>query len=298
MTASCNAVRAFLDAAAVSKFGGTRQLVQSPDTWLSAFELFITRFEDAKPKSMKQVLTSLVKLLAQSRQEPSCHLIQVGLVDAILPSIILGEPRAPLKASLVSLEIITRKNAILPHELISMLQVWLSKNSEKWIPILQEDCKALSMDVGVLLLSDEDSCNTKRVESRGLAVQILLLGLLNQAKNPELASSAGDTIAAFFQKLKSDLGLAEDNRALLSVWIPPVRYMVLQNLDNLEPMSNYVLQPLFHNDPSGFRSFLDSLPLKNVLAGDMADAALPELTVLFASLQVAKKAGLVDEDCE
>ncbi|KAM0098262.1 hypothetical protein ACP6JE_007210 [Aspergillus fumigatus] len=296
MTASCNAVRAFLDAAAVSKFGGTRQLVQSPDTWLSAFELFITRFEDAKPKSMKQVLTSLVKLLAQSRQEPSCHLIQVGLVDAILPSIILGEPRAPLKAFLVSLEIITRKNAILPHELISMLQVWLSKNSEKWIPILQEDCKALSMDVGVLLLSDEDSCNTKRVESRGLAVQILLLGLLNQAKNPELASSAGDTIAAFFQKLKSDLGLAEDNRALLSVWIPPVRYMVLQNLDNLEPMSNYVLQPLFHNDPSGFRSFLDSLPLKNVLAGDMADAALPELTVLFASLQVAKKAGLVDED--
>jgi hypothetical protein len=294
MTASCNAVRAFLDAAAVTKYEGTRQLVQSPDTWLSAFEMFITRFEDAKPKSMKQVLTSLVKLLAKSRQEPSSRSIQAGLVDAILPSIILGEPRARLKAFLVSLEIITRKNAILPNELISMLQVWLSKNSEKWVALLQEDCKALSMDV--LLLSNEVSCNSKRIESRGLAVQILLLGLLNQAKNPELASSAGDTIAAFFQKLKSDPGLAQDDRALLSVWIPPVRYMVLQNLDNLEPMSNYVLQPLFHNDPTGFHSFLDSLPLKNVFAGDMADAALPELTVLFASLQVAKKTGLVDED--
>jgi hypothetical protein len=245
---------------------------------------------------MKQVLTSLVKLLAKSRQEPSSHLIQAGLVDAILPSIILGEPRARLKASLVSFEIITRKNAILPHELISMLQVWLSKNSEKWISLLQEDGKALSMDVH--LLSNEASCNAKKVECRGLAVQILLLGLLNQAKNPELASSAGDTIAAFFQRLKTDPSLAQEERVLLSVWIAPVRYMVLQNMDNLEPISNYVLQPLFLNDPSGFHSFLDSLPLKNVFAGDMAEAALAELTLLFASLQVAKKTGLVDEDCE
>ncbi|KAF7182913.1 hypothetical protein CNMCM7691_002657 [Aspergillus felis] len=293
-TASCLALSAFLDAASVSKCEGTRQLAQSPDTWLSAFEVFITRFEDAKPKPMKLVITSLVKLLAKSRQEPSSHLIQAGLVDAILPSIILGEPRARLKASLVSLEVITRKSAILPHEVISMLQVWLSKNSEKWISLLQEDCKALSMDF--LLISDETSRSTKRVESRRLAVQILLLGLLNQAKNPELASSAGDTIAAFFQKLKTDPGLAQDERALLSVWIPPVRYMVLQNIDNLEHMSNYVLQPLFLNDRTGFLSFLDSLPLKHVFAGDMADAALPELTLLFASLQVAKKTGLVDED--
>ncbi|RHZ58954.1 THADA/TRM732 family protein [Aspergillus thermomutatus] len=293
-TASCNALSAFLDAASVSKCENTRQLAQSPDTWLSAFEAFITRFEDAKPKPMKQVLTSLVKLLAKSRQESGSRLMQAGVVDAILPSIILGEPRARLKASLVSLEIITRKNAILPHEMISMLQVWLSKNSDKWISLLQEDCKALSMDVS--LLSNEASCNTKSVESRGLAVQILLLGLLNQAKNPELASSAGDTMAAFFQKLKTVPSPAQDECALLSVWIPPVRYMVLQNMDNLEPMSNYVLQPLFVNDPSGFHSFLDSLPLKNVFAGDMADAALAELTLLFASLQVAKKTGLVDED--
>jgi hypothetical protein len=105
MTASCNAVRAFLDAAAVTKYEGTRQLVQSPDTWLSAFEMFITRFEDAKPKSMKQVLTSLVKLLAKSRQEPSSRSIQAGLVDAILPSIILGEPRADLRLSLSRLRL-------------------------------------------------------------------------------------------------------------------------------------------------------------------------------------------------
>ncbi|EAW14308.1 THADA/TRM732 family protein [Aspergillus clavatus NRRL 1] len=285
-TASCNALSAFLDAASVSKCEGTRQLAQSPETWLSAFEVYMSRFEDAKPKPMKQVLNSLVKILAKIQQDPNGKSIQSSVVDAILPSIILGEPRARLKASLVSLEIIMRKSAILPHDLISMLESWLAKNGERWTPLLQDSCRALSMDITSFLGETLDG--TRSDDSKGTAVQILLLGLLNQAKNPELASGAGDTMAAFFQKLKTD--------PLLSVWVEPVRHTVLQNIDILEPMSNYILQPLFTLDPSGFSAFLERLPLPSVYAGDMANAPLEELTVLFASLQVGKKIGRVHED--
>lgn len=293
-TTSCNTLSAFLDAAIVSKHEKTRQLVLHHETWLSVFEVFLDRFEDSKPKPMKQVLASLVKVLAKQRLQDGPELIVPKIVDETIPSIVLGEPRSRRKPSFVSLEVFIRKNAILPGELVSMVEGWLFKNNERWVPVLQDDCVDLSIDVSKFM-----SRGLSESESKATAAKVLILGLLSQAKNADFASSAGSTIAVFFQKLKaaSDRQLSdEEARSLVSTWVTPVKHVMLRNLGGLEFMSNQILYPLFSIDSRGFHCFIDNLPYKMLLAGDMSDASSEEFMLLFTALQGAKKIGLVHED--
>lgn len=246
----------------------------------------MTRYKDVKPKPMKQVLESLVALLAKTRQEIDRSALRQKIVEATIPSIVLGEPRARLKASFASLEMLLRKSAITPLELVSLTDQWLVDHYEQWTALFKEDCKALSID-----FSQYREKGSGR-ETFQIAAQILVLGMLARATKAELAASSGDTLAAFLQRVKA----SPDAQDLKSVWVAPVRHVSLRNLDNLEYMSNYVLQPSFATDPAGFKSFIERLPLSSLLAGDMSDAPLAEFMLLFASLQIAKKIGLIHED--
>ncbi|KAE8149507.1 putative death-receptor fusion protein-domain-containing protein [Aspergillus avenaceus] len=290
MTAASNTLSAFVDTALASSHEGTRDLVCSHKTWSSVFDVYLARYKDSSPKAMKQILECLVGLFMKNPQEEDKAVIRSKVINATVPSIILGEPRAHLKASFVALEILVRKNAMSPDQLISMVESWLLENREMWISLLQHDCKALSIDIPRFFASAPSA------ESKRIVAEILLLRLLAQMKTPELAASSGDLMATFFQKVKNSRSTEGDAQDLLSVWVTPVRHVALQNLNNLELMSNYTLQPFFSIDPHGFRSFLDKLHLKNLLTGDRSEAPLPELSLLFASLQMAKKTGLVHED--
>lgn len=295
-TTSCNTLSAFLDAAIVSQHEKTRQLVLDHETWLAVFGVFLDRFEDTKPKPMKQILASLVKVLAKQRQQDGSGPIVPRIVEETVPSIVLGEPRSRRKPSFVSWEVFIRKNAILPSELVALVESWLLRNHKRWVPVLQDDCVALEIDVpGFVGRSLGD------VESKATAAKILILGLLSQAKNADFASSAGATIAAFYQKVKAAAdkdkqGADQVTSGLASTWVTPVKHVMLQNLDGLEFMSNQILYPLFSIDSRGFHCFIDNLPYKTLLAGDISDTSSEEFMLLFTALQGAKKIGLVHED--
>ncbi|KAL5335459.1 putative death-receptor fusion protein-domain-containing protein [Aspergillus crustosus] len=297
-TAACNALSAFLGAAFVSQCKETRQLARSEQILVPAFDTFLSRFKDAKPRPMKQVLEALAVILAKSRHEPQSADIKREFIDGVLPSIILGEPRTRLKASIVALETLLRKNAITATELISLLDSWLLRNPIQWPSVLQEECRACSIDVSHCLERPPEAAEFN-VQSSETAIQILILGLLNRSKGLELATGSGEVMATFFKKLgssgESDLSI-EDKKRLTLAWVKPVKFFLLDNLEILEKMSIYILQRLFSLSLSGFNFFLQSLPLKSLLSGNMHSSSPDELTVLFACLQIGKKIGFVHED--
>ncbi|KAL4791542.1 putative death-receptor fusion protein-domain-containing protein [Aspergillus venezuelensis] len=296
-TAACNALSAFLDAAFASQCPESRQLVRSHEILFSAFDSFLTRFKDVKPRPMKQVLESLAVILAKSRDEPGRNAIQKAFLDAVLPSIILGEPRNRVKPSFIAIETLLRKNAILPSELISLIEGWLLLNPERWPIVLQEDCRLTSLDIHGFLQRPPETATD--LQSKETAVEILILGFLNRSKALDLAASSGEVMAMFFKKLDAskDSSLSNEDKEKLSLsWVKPVKYFLLQNLENLEKLSAYVLLRLFGVSTRGFQRFLESLPLNSLLSGDMSSASSDELTILFASLQIGKKSGLVHDD--
>lgn len=292
ISASCNAVSVFLENAILSKNEGTRRLVHSRQTWMTIFDVFRDRFDDGKSKSMRQVLVSLVKVLKHDGTD--AQFIRSQFVDAIIPSIFLRGTRSQLKASLVSIEVFTRRNAILPTELISLFDNWLVKNPKLWTPLFQDDCNALSIDISQYINGDRGGSQNGRAMQ--VAATIFVLGLASWGKSMDSASTAGSALAVFFE---SNLRL-EDAEAqnLSSAWVTPVRHVMLQNMGSLEAMSNQVLYPLFKIDPHGFNCFINTLPFESSFAGDVVDAPLPELILLFSALQTGKKIGIVHEDCQ
>ncbi|KAJ5160900.1 uncharacterized protein N7482_007904 [Penicillium canariense] len=204
-----------------------------------------------------------------------------------MPSIVLGEPRSRLKASLVCLELAIRKGAISGPEFISLLQEWLAENRERWVPVFEKDRRALSLDNSEALVS-----TIAREPSKELATKVFVLGLLNQTNTRDMTGTCGSLLGALLQKLKPET----PELPVSTIWVAPVRHMMLHNPDTVEAISSHVLQPLFSADPSGFTSFVETLPLKSLLAGDMTDADEAEYMLLFAALRIGKKTNLVHED--
>lgn len=287
--AACNAVSAFLDAAATSKIDETKQLALSSESFLVVFEVFLSRYEDAKPKPLKQLLGSLINLLAKYIHGAKKRDIRKAVAEAIIPSIVLGEPRSRLKASLACFELAIRKGAITGSDFISLLQDWLENNRERWVHVFENAQEALfPVDSGNFMGT------LSRMPGKDLVAKIFVLGLLTQTNSRDLSGSCGNVLWAFLQKLKSE----SPEWSVSTIWVAPVRYMMLHAVDNLEAMSSQILQPIFSADPPGFMAFVESLPLKSLLAGDMTDAEDKEYILLFVALQIGKKSNLVHEDCK
>ncbi|KAJ5835407.1 Armadillo-like helical [Penicillium robsamsonii] len=284
---ACNAASAFIDAATRSQCDATKQLIFSQEAWLSIFDICLTRYEDAKPKPVKKLLASIIAILAKRHQGATREALQTAIINALTPSIVLGEPQSRLKGSLVFLETFIRKDALLPSEFIPLIRQWLLKNTDRWPTLFANDHATLSLgesgpafDIASGSLSDE------------LAARIFVLGLLIQTNNRTMAVAAGNLLAMLIQKMKAE----SSPEKLSAMWVIPVRRTALQNIETLEDVSNRLLQPLFTIDPNGFKIFLDTLPVKSLLKGDMTDAPEAEYMVLFAALQIGKKINLVHED--
>lgn len=293
-TASSNVISAFLESAVISRNAGTRQLALSRQTWLTVFDDYMNRFDDAKSKPMRQVLLSLVKIMRYQQEDASS--IHAHVVDATIPHLVLQGTRSKVKASMMAIEVFVKKNAILPTDLISMIVKWLANNHKKWASLLQDDCQALSIDISLFANESLDH-STENDWAKDAASKIFVLGLVSWGKYMDAASPAGSTLATFFDSVRSSSCSEDDAQKLSSTWAAPVRYVMLQNMDSLETMSNQILHPLFKVDPHGFNCFINTLPLKNILDSGTTDAPLEELIVLFAALQIGKKIGLVHEDC-
>ncbi|KAJ5908778.1 Armadillo-like helical [Penicillium taxi] len=285
--AACNAVSAFIDAAVNSKNEQTRQIVLSSETWLAIFNVFLTRYEDVTPKPLKQLLASLTNIMLKHYRGETRASVQRAIANAILPSFILGELRSRLKGSLVCLEMFIRKKAMTASELILIVQKWLLDHQNKWVPVYEKDREALYYGQ-----HNPESANMTGEPSYELAARVLFLGLLTHTNDRGMAGTSGTTLASILQKMK--LETPDQNVSL--IWVSPVRHMMLQNMDYLEILSNQILQPIFIADPAGFNCFVERLPLKSLLAGDMIDTAHSEYLLLFTSLQMGKNANLVHDD--
>lgn len=112
---------------------------------MSIFDICLTRYEDAKPKPIKKLLASITTILAKSHQGTTRAELQTAIIDAIIPSIVVGEPQSRLKGCLVFLETFIRRDALLPSEFIPLTRQWLLKNTDKWATLFAKDHEALSL---------------------------------------------------------------------------------------------------------------------------------------------------------
>lgn len=299
--AGCNAVTAFLDALLESGNEELRQFALSEDLWVSVFELYLDRFEDGRPRPMKQVLNTLANIVAKHPDLDVSNSMRSWITKTVISNIILLEPRSRLKASVVALDCLIRKDAFTLVDVIAQLQEWLWVNYQTWTPLLGEHC--ISIGIPLSSLSDEHSRAALTTdELQTYASQILCLSLLLHAQNQNLATASGTLLARICRTSKCSSVVNQSKPGELDettpFWIAPLKHMSLLNLDNLELITGHVFQILFRERPETFHMFLKALPLSELESGLYMETSKAEFDLLISVLQTGKELGLFHEDRE
>ncbi|KAG8212344.1 Cell cycle-associated protein [Trichophyton interdigitale] len=293
----CNAVCAFLEAALTAKGLEVCQFARSEKTWLAVFEIYLDRFEYSPPKPMKQILATLTNILATHSDPDTAGSIRSYLIDSVVKTILLAEPLTRLKASVVSLHFLIRKEAFPAVDLITHLQRWLQANVNSWTPVIGEHAANIGLDISTFAGS-QPSASGK--EQGTITAQLLCLVLLLHLQNANVVTSSGALLSQLCFKLKKE---SEEGRFQYSTpgngapfWAAPLKYLSLRNLDNLDATISLAFHLLFRGQPAEFSSFLDVLPLNDLISENYGETGTAEFALLIAVLETGKELGLVHED--
>ncbi|OAL72619.1 hypothetical protein A7D00_3621 [Trichophyton violaceum] len=293
----CNAICAFLEAAITAKGLEVCKFARSEKTWLAVFEVYLDRFEYSPPKPMKQILATLTNILATHSNPDTAGSIRSYLIDSVVKTILLAEPLTRLKASVVSLHFLIRKEAFPAVDLVAHLQRWLQANVNSWTPAIGEHATNIGLDVSTFT----GRAPSASVEEQGtITAQLLCLVLLLHLQNANVVTSSGALLSQLCFKLKKE---SENGRFQYSTpghgapfWAAPLKYLSLRNLDNLDATISLAFHLLFRGQPAEFSSFLDVLPLKDLLSENYGETGTAEFALLIAVLETGKELGLVHED--
>jgi hypothetical protein len=294
-------ISGFIEFSLLSDNQELRQFTFSGNTWLSTFEAYLDRFEDGKPKPMRQILASLTKILVKHLDTKDTGLVRSNTANLVISNIILSEPRAKLRACICALEFLLRKDAFSAMELITFVEKWLLRNHNRWVPLMEEHCYNLDIPLKVLLDAAPRSSSPNE-DKLTFSAKVFTLALLLAAQNRDIASPAGLLFSTLCRKLKIGTVVNRfpyvDPVTLNPFWTLSLKYVMLRNVTALETISNQILYPLFKADPSSFRHFVDDLPVETLRSGLVPAVPSAEFVLLFSTLQVAKELGIVHEDRE
>lgn len=249
---------------------------------------------------MRQVLNSLIKRHKRYGDSYETELSRLGFIAAIMPSIMLGDPQSRLKPSLVAFQLLLRENAISTSHLMHYFYDWLVSHHERWRPIFESHCVALSIDTAQFVEPSIKYDQCSEIVKQDVSM-IFNLALLIRATNQAYATAAAGLMSLFSKKAFQDGDNTNDPaRPTFTIsrsWVKPTRYIMLQSMDCLESMSRTLLHSLIAADIGAFHAFVSHLPVQAVLSGDMKhEGTVDEFRLLFSALLIAKKAGFVHED--
>ncbi|KAI5307098.1 hypothetical protein KEM56_004572 [Ascosphaera pollenicola] len=297
-TAICNAISAFFDSSLRSKNPELHAFALSRQRWESAYDVLLDRYEDSKPKPMRQVLGSLILVINKHPDRNVAKEILLNVIPTLTSTIILCEPRSRVKASIISIEWFLRKDALSALDLLGYVRLWLTerRNYSRWTQCLSKHCKTLRIPLSHY---KEDATPIEGAEFH--TAQLFIISVVLEAITLQILPSAGSLVSLLCQKLRalsSGDNLYPHTFHDEPFWLRPLRTIALHNFDYIEDLSHHVFFPLFKDEPSGFQRLLLTLPLSAIQTGHHTGADAKELMLLFFILDAAKELGVVHEDTE
>lgn len=257
-------------------------MLLSEECWLSTFEAFVDRYDQCKPKAIRQTLNTLTRVIEQHPDQETGQAIISSVTPLLVRILMFGDSPSHVRASLVCLEFFFRKN------LISISRLALSTHERLNRPDqASELVRARCEEIGVA--STEDYHEKYALQA---FITAAILGAIGQ---PYL-SSVGYLCSQLIQKLKRESQGASSHDGV-PFWVQPLRNIALANLDFLNSLCLYVFRPLFSADPSALHVFIQILPLRVLM---LPGESVPEdqLRLLLAILVIAKDFGAIEEETD
>ena len=271
--AACNALCSFLDQACHSWIPELRQICRTHAHWHRLLNLYLQRLEDPGAKPMKQVLTTLMKLLSRDTndvEEASNGRFTDLARDATARCISLihaSDDSSCIKPSMMMLDALISKRRIEPYLLLSLsAEITVSGNASE-----QEATHSFENDVTTFVRT-----------------------ISGWARYADISLVAGRLLASLFSALhamnaKSETTSSDEPAPL---WAGPVLEFALESDTLLQITETCILPNLLRNDPAALGKLLKSLPFNELLCGHLEHIPDRDLRVCLLIVKVMESSSL------
>ena len=259
--AACNALCSFLDHGWSSPIPEVQIYCQSRTTWHRLLDLFLYRGHEPSVKPMKQVLTTLMKILLRSseRTQETALDTQSSLAkEATVKCLVLletNEDISSIKPCMTVFQALLSKNLIDPEIVISLL------------PSIQVHNR---LPNGLLAVSFEES------------VSRFVWAVLRWVRHSNISLVGARLISSFFMSLhvfhKYDSGTATRQ----PLWASPILKFAVEGDSMLEIAEMYILPNILRINATDTRNFISGLSLMDMQNGDID--LLSEMEIRFCLL--------------
>ena len=264
-TTSYNGLCGFLEQGSKSEIQKLQDLCNGPLIWDRALTLYLQRAQDPQSRPMRQLLTTLARLLEARRASVNeNHSLENNMmrkpVSRCMEHIYGHEDMSCVKSSMLVLDMFISKRMVDPAFLVD--------------PSLIKESICLKAEV-----------DTPCESSPGKLVDYFISNVLRWARHMDIVPSARRLLVSFARATLalSSFPMSVDHaQGAMPVWVLPVQRMIDEYPDMLEVLEQHIIPDLLRVDPIATSKFLQELPLEELLCGN--SGMVPEKDIRFCLL--------------
>ena len=272
-----NALCGFLEQCSTSSQYQIKALSYKAETWTRAFNIFITKSENNKPKPLRWLLLTLGRLIASHPVDADKDLLLGTAVCTAIRAIRKKQDTAYVKPAIQVLEHFLTKN------LISAAEIAQTKKPEEL-----RDSRNSSVN------EDYQSHDTQQGQVNQ-SVQEFALSALEWVQYPDCAPNVGRFLPVFFNSLEesqSNRVVHISKEAVKPLWISPVMQYLERHQGLLEVFGIHVLPALLRRGPTHVNAFLKLLPFESIQRGNIGFSSIPDIQLCLLVAKTAEDPGL------
>jgi hypothetical protein len=263
ITPVCNAICVFLQSASSSPIPQIKNFSMTTEIWMVAFDTLLGKFESGKLKPLRQVLNTLIKILAQHEDIIQARRIQDDVLSKMASIILLGEPAAYLKASMVIFEAFMR-SGIPTSRLMSAIGRSHGTNFDHYVRRFSRQ----GMDGGQIQ-------TTRKRSKIDESIYWFSFSVIFAIADSDTQATAGTFFTSFFSSIS---GYEID---LSQLWVGHVVTILARYPKAIEGFKNHLLPSLFKLNPAHYHGLLQSMTKNHSDASMLQNA----LTIIILGLE-------------
>jgi hypothetical protein len=273
-TAVSNAVCSIIEKCQASSVDYVRNELLDDTIWFRLFMIFLERSDDAKGKSIRQMLLVLTNVLLKTGAASD---LSVRATSTLLDIICARQDRVKVKPALQGLAHFLLKGVVTISQLLD--------------------------------LYTPPSPTESRTENEQQIIQSLFRMILSWVVHHDTSLSAGHLIKNYLGHVRRRMITSSSDSHISPIWIEPVVKILHLWPDRIQEFKTHVFPHCFLPNVEEYLKFLSYLNfsrhivsdgdspdlMKNSVAGSNGLTSFEEFTIILASMQTGKELGIVKD---
>lgn len=286
--AAWNCVYGFVEQGITSSEPRIREFFFRVDLWIEIFDIFLARAQSNKSKPMKQMLSTLMKVLIRNPMKSVEHQLLKHVISSTTVIIHSHHDFPSVKPALQVLELFISRNIIRGSEIIAHLARQDSSKSPITLPdpangeVDGKGFRSVSYQFWVSIIEN------------------FLKDIIIWVRYPDIAPTGGRLIATFYQSLQEDFtgGVTPHFRPKQPLWVKPVVDLLEQDPLSVEILETRILPGLLKLDNDCGQPFLDMTLLQDLQNGNVKNHSVVEIQLCLLALKLraesnSRKCGMI-----